>query len=135
MEITILPADHKTLSPFFEREFGAHAQEEIGAQREYFAFQIVEEGEVIAAIHGYSFGGDVYIREMVVIKARRGEGLGRALVEHVKTIVKAEGKTTLWVDTLGYQAPEFYERQGFAEYARVPRYRGAHDRVFYRVAL
>jgi GNAT superfamily N-acetyltransferase len=75
-------------------------------------------GEVVGLVGlmtGHDDEVDVEVEPMIVTRSRRGEGIGRQLVEHVVSIARSEGHGTLSVRVVGRnrKAIDFYHDQGF----------------------
>jgi GNAT superfamily N-acetyltransferase len=51
---------------------------------------------------------------MAVAEAARGRGIGRALLKRAEEIAVGRGCCHAYVDTMAYQAPEFYKKAGYA---------------------
>lgn len=75
-----------------------------------------DDGEAIATLRFYDEGGkSAHIGRVAVKSSRRGEGLGRVLMENSFGILRSEGMMTA---TVGAQEDKagFYERCGFVRY-------------------
>lgn len=55
-----------------------------------------------------------YIDTLLVHNEKRGEGIGRQLVEEAESFSKKEGCTKIWLDTVqGWGAEAFYKKLGY----------------------
>jgi GNAT superfamily N-acetyltransferase len=92
------------------------------------AYAVDESGEVIAGCVGHT--EDVWqwltIDKLWVRRERRGEGLGVAVLDAVERQARERGCRWAKVNTWEFQAPEFYERQGYVEYGRETDYPPGH---------
>lgn len=86
---------------------------------EGLAFVSEEDGEVVGAVAGYSWGGICELRQVWVRADHRGQGLGSALLEAAIAEATRRGCAHITLATYDFQAPEFYRRHGFSEIARV----------------
>ena len=87
---------------------------------EGLAFVCEEDGELVGAAAGYSWGGICELRQVWVRADYRGKGLGSALLETAIAEAGRRGCAHVTLATYDFQAPEFYRRHGFAEIGRVP---------------
>ncbi len=72
----------------------------------------------------------LWVREGV-----RGRGLGRDLMNAIEDLGRSRGCLRAHVDTLGFQAPAFYEQLGYEPFAELPDYAPGYPRIYYRKAL
>ena len=76
------------------------------------AFVYVADGAIVGFICGHDLGFRGYLSELIVAKARKGEGIGRQLVAHLEAELAAHGCKLLiadvWKDARG-----FYESLGW----------------------
>ena len=56
---------------------------------------------------------------MAVAEASRGSGIGRTLLERAEAIARERGCHRAYVDTMAYQAPNFYEKAGYSVVGRL----------------
>lgn len=83
-------------------------------------FVVEDEGEVVAALAGYSWGGICEVRTLWVHPDRRGLGLGSALMARAMDEARARGCRLMFLATYDFQAPDFYARLGFETIATIP---------------
>ncbi len=125
----------------FNREFGepTPAPERLTAR----LGELLEAGETVVLVAGeppagvalvrfraalWSSGEECYLAELYVVPARRGAGLGRALMEGVIALARERGADTIeiGVDEPDLVARRLYESLGFSN-----RVRGADGPVMY----
>lgn len=81
------------------------------------AFVVARTGDALLAAGGLeTFGTTGLLRSVVVDEARRGAGLGRALVEHIERAAADRGMTRLVL--LTETAREFFLGLGYADFPR-----------------
>lgn len=88
--------------------------------------------ELIGGLYGCSIKTDYYIKLLWVEKNFRAAGIGKNLIGRAELEAAKRQCTRIHVDTLSYQAPEFYKKLGYSEMVTVPQYRGTYDRIFLR---
>jgi len=71
------------------------------------------KGEVIAGYCGHTWGGSCELTSVWVRENHRGQGLGRALLESAEAEAGRRGCRQLVLRTHSFQAPGFYEAQGY----------------------
>ncbi len=110
-EIPLTPA----LKEHIEKGFSQHAIEQVGVDgfNEYIAFQVEDEGVYKGVITVRLFWGQLYIAYLFVEKAYRGQRIGEALMTHALEFGKSKGCTFAFLQTMSFQAPNFYEKLGF----------------------
>jgi GNAT superfamily N-acetyltransferase len=77
------------------------------------------DGRVVGGASGDTHYGWLYLDLLWVEESLRGAGWGRQLVERFESEAMTRGAQRAWVDTYGFQAPDFYERLGYREFGRL----------------
>ncbi len=90
-----------------------------------------DTGAFLGGLCGYSEHGWMYVRFLAVIPAARGLGVGRALLGRVEAIARDRGLAGVYLDTYGFEAPDYYPKLGFAEIGRLPDVPGCQKRIWY----
>ena len=95
-----------------------------------------EAGELMAGLHGWTWGRTGFVRTLWVREDLRGRGLGARLLGKAEQEAARRGCREVQLDTNSYQAPGFYRRQGYQQIGELPGWpaEGA-TRVFFRKAL
>ncbi len=65
----------------------------------------------------------------------RGQGFGQALLARAEEEARAHGCRAIWLDTHDFQAPAFYERQGYRLFGVLDDYPEGFKRFFYQKSL
>jgi GNAT superfamily N-acetyltransferase len=65
----------------------------------------------------------------------RGQGLGAELLQKAEGIARKRGCIGLWLHTGTFQAPGFYEKQGYITFGTIPDYPLGHDTVYFMKRL
>ena len=92
-------------------EFNSSATDIAGG--EWLAFLVRERDRIVAGICGNTWGGTCELRQFWVEESLRGRGLGTKLFKAVEQEARRRGCTQIVLMTFSFQAPAFYERQGF----------------------
>lgn len=87
-------------------------------------------GNIIGGVTGRSIYKNFLIEVVWVDKAARGTGLGRQLMQQAEEQAKQRGCLAAQLDTLSFQAPQFYQKLGFEVVGTVPEFAGSPARYF-----
>ena len=72
-----------------------------------------ESGNVIGGILGGTYWGWLYIDVLWVREDHRGKGLGSGLLREAEREALGRGCHHAHLDTMSWQAPEFYKKHGY----------------------
>ena len=90
-----------------------------------------QSGEVIAAFNGHTWGGCCVIAHLWVQESQRGRGLGRRLLQAAEAEAIRRGCERVILSTHSFQAPVFYERQGYEKQAVIDGWPKGHADAIY----
>lgn len=96
----------------------AAATEGTPAARELTVRVVDEADELVAGVSGWTWGVAAGIGMTWVREDARGSGLGERLLADFETEARARGCTHVFVTSFTFQAPGFYEKQGYREIFR-----------------
>ncbi len=104
------------------------------------SFVALEEGNFIGcacgSTNGFSDKHWFYLDELFLEKAYRRQGLGAEILKKLEEKAAALGVESIYTWTAGYEAPEFYKRQGYEVFCETKSwYLSGHSRVGLRKAL
>ncbi len=77
------------------------------------------DGHLLAGLHAEYFNHWLYIKLLWVNKPARGQGLGTRLMEQIEDEALELGLDRSYLCTYSYQAPDFYQKLGYREFARL----------------
>ena len=89
------------------------------------------EGRCIAGTDSFRMGEMASVDVLWVDEGHRGQGLGSALLAHVEAQARAQGARRLELNTLGFQAPGFYEKLGYRRFGAIEPAVGDYGHYFY----
>lgn len=73
-----------------------------------------QEGAVVGGAVGRRWGGCCELQQLWVHPGRRRQGIGARLVHEFEALGRAHGCRTFYLETLSFQAPDFYRALGYA---------------------
>ncbi len=101
-----------------------------------FAFGLRnDQGGLEGAVTGRSVWDWLYVKYLWVAEAHRGHGFGKYLLDTAEREAEQRGCLGVWLSTYSFQAPDFYERQGYERFGELPDMPKGHRRLFYRKML
>ncbi len=100
--------------------------------RELSLFAFDEAGNVIGGLFGSTQFKWLKVDIMATRPEVRGRGVGLALLQRAEETAKARGCAYAYVDTMDYQAPDFYQRAGYRVAGRLPDWDShGHSKLFF----
>lgn len=96
--------------------FDRHSQQMTGTNglaEEPISFEIFQGSEFVGAIVVQPFWGQLHIKYLFVEEPYRGQGIANKLMNHALDFGKKRGYSYAFVETMSFQAPEFYQKFGF----------------------
>ena len=88
-----------------------------------------DNGDLLAGLFGWTWGGCGYIDLLWVRSDQRGSGLGTRLLAAAEKEIARRGCDQVALSTHSFQAPAFYSRFGYEECGRTPGYPRGHDDI------
>jgi ribosomal protein S18 acetylase RimI-like enzyme len=93
------------------------------------------DGQVVGGLIGDMALGWLAIHALWVKEDLRGSGMGTQILSAAENAAMKNGCRAAILDTLGFQAPGFYEKRGYVRVGLVEDYRGGVQRIFMRKRL
>ena len=81
-----------------------------------------DSGRKIAGLIGETHGNWLEVELLWVTESARGQHIGSSILEQAEIVAKERGCKSVFLDTFGFQAPEFYKKQGYTEVFRLTGY-------------
>jgi GNAT superfamily N-acetyltransferase len=91
--------------------------------------------EIMAGLHGWTWGGSCYIRDLWVHQDIRGQGYGTQLLQAVEQAARARGCHHIILESYSFQAPGFYQKHGFEIFAVLEDHPRRHRNYYLRKPL
>ena len=92
-------------------------------------------GAVVAGISGYTWAGCCYVAHLWVAAPLRARGIGTALLLAVEAHARAKGCAVVLLASHSFQAPRFYETQGYVRQAEIADHPMGHSSIVFAKRL
>jgi GNAT superfamily N-acetyltransferase len=87
-------------------------------------------GLIRGGLLGDIWGGWLEVKILWLEESLRGTGLGRRLIEAAEAEARAAGCRYARLDSHSFQAPDFYRKLGYEEFARLKDSPLGHEQIF-----
>jgi len=94
-----------------------------------------EVGDIVAGLHGWTWGQTGFVQTLWVRDDLRGGGLGARLLATAEVEAARRGCREVHLDTHSYQAPGFYRHRGYEVIGELPGWPDQTTRIFLRKTL
>jgi GNAT superfamily N-acetyltransferase len=128
-----LPADVAILNDRLYRHNAAITGHDNG--RSLTIFVRNEAHEIVAGLHGWTWGQTGFVQTLWVREDLRGQGIGARLLVTAEVEAARRGCREVHLDTHSYQAPDFYRHRGYEILGELPGWPGQTTRIFFRKIL
>jgi ribosomal protein S18 acetylase RimI-like enzyme len=104
-------------------------------EKKPYAISITDGDQVIGGVTGYSVWNWFYVSLIGVDATHQGNGFGKKLLSMVEEEALKRKCCGIWLHTMSFQAPEFYENNGFQVFGDMDDCPIEHKRIFYKKNL
>lgn len=94
-----------------------------------------DEGEIIGGLTATGFWRHLHVDFLWVDPAWRGKRIAEKLMAQAEVYARSKGHRLMIVDTLSFQAPEFYKKQGFIEFGVIADFPEGHSHHYFEKRL
>ena len=94
-----------------------------------------DKGELMAGLVAETFGNWLEIEYLFVKEEFRGQGIGSQLLQQAESEAKKRNCRYAFVNTYQFQAPTFYQKQGYKEVFTLKDYPYTGQRHYYQKDL
>ncbi len=92
-------------------------------------------GEVVGGVIGITYWDWLSVDLMWVRADLRGRGYGQRLLALIEDAGRRQGAKQAFLDTFSFQAPGFYEKQGYRVFGALEGFPAGHTRFYMTKAL
>jgi GNAT superfamily N-acetyltransferase len=92
-------------------------------------------GEPAGGLWGKTAYNWCFVELFVIPEQFRGQDLGSKVLAQAEDIARERGCIGLWLDTYWFQAPDFYQKQGYEIVGTLPDYPRGGPRYFLKKSL
>lgn len=117
-------------------ETAARLAEHVGAEfgprdeQPLSVFAHDEHGALVAGLNGVTHWRWLYVRNLWTDSARRGQGLGAALLAEAEARARQRGCVGAYIDTFDPKAAAFYEKRDFVRFGEIAGFPPGAQRIF-----
>jgi GNAT superfamily N-acetyltransferase len=86
-----------------------------------------EGRDIVAGLAGHTAFGWMFIEVLWVSDEKCRKGAGRALMEKAEAEARKRGVRNAYLNTFSFQAPAFYKKLGYKEFARLNDFPAGHS--------
>ena len=115
---------------YIRRELTSFNEGVVGSD-EHTALNLVEydaQGEIVGGLIGGSYWGWLYIDILWVREDQRRKGVGSRLLSAAEAQARARECHHVHVDTMNWQAPQFYQKHGYKTVGILPDIPKGHQK-------
>ena len=94
-----------------------------------------DSGELMAGLVAETFGNWLEIEYLFVKEDLRGQGIGSKLLQQAESVAKKRNCRYVFVNTYQFQAPAFYQKQGYKKVFTLKDYPYTGQRHYYQKDL
>lgn len=136
MSVVIKNTNEKEVKKFNEKEWHRADIEHYGRPVKWVSkllvFKAVEKGKVVGSIKARYEVGVVFVKNIIVAKDKRRQGIGKKLIEQVEKTGKRLGAHKLYLNTMEkWNSTPFYKSLGFKKTADLKKHYLKKDFVIY----
>ena len=89
-------------------------------------------GQTVGGLLGFTLGTWFHIEFLWLDERIRGKGHGRRLLDRAEKEARARGCHVVDLRTFDFQAPQFYEKQGYVRFGELSQVGAEHTLHFFR---
>ena len=127
------PATAKAVGDEILQRLVAFNEAKVGPREmEEFTLSVRDDnGQLIGGLTGELFWNCVHVGVLWVSEGAWGNGYGMGLMREAEAIARARSCDFIYLSTMTFQAPEFYQKCGFEEFGRIADAPRGFDRLWF----
>ena len=108
----------------------ADTRAKVEGHRQPLVLALRRDGAFVGGLVGATFMGWFAVDGLWVAADHRGRGHATALMARAEAEAKGRGATDCVLDTFSFQAPDFYRKLGYRDFARLDGFPAGHCRHY-----
>ena len=134
--VTLSAADDPTLRDTLYDNFAAHAAVHgVVSDFEPLTIRLERAGTLVGGLMGRTGRGWLHVELLALPLSDHGTGLGTRLIGLAEAEALRRGCVGSFLNTIAFQAPEFYRKLGYTEFATLPHDDPALSRIWFQKRL
>jgi GNAT superfamily N-acetyltransferase len=115
----------------------AYNEKRVASNYEPFAIRLRDTAtsEIVGGIWAQFYYDWLFVELLFVPEEERGKDVGSRLISEVEARAREKGCVGVWLDTLSFQAPDFYLKLGYEAFGVLDDYPKGAKRFFMRKLL
>jgi GNAT superfamily N-acetyltransferase len=114
----------------------AYNTEKMGKQKyKRLAVSLRDHSKIVGGIVGEVWASVLFIQLFWIEQKARGQSNGKKLIAAIENEAKRFGAIRSYVDTMSFQAPDFYRSCGYEEFGSIEGYPGGVTRHWFTKEL
>jgi len=132
LSVTLTDAPDPALRDVIIAIFQAEAEAK-GIVRDFrpLAVEVKRDGVMLGGLWGRTGRGWLHVELLALPRSEQGTGLGTRLLEMAEAEALSRGCKGAFLNTIQFQAPEFYRQRGYTEIGRIPDDPASLDRIWF----
>lgn len=136
MKINLIDKAHSDVDNWVENLFtGYNEPYNVDSSLVPYCFEALIEDSRVGIAEGQMCNGWLKLTNLVIDPQYQGKGIGSKLMEKVEFHAKDHGCVGIFLTTISFQAPEFYKKHGFEEFARLEKIAGEYELIYMKKVL
>ncbi|THB73625.1 MAG: GNAT family N-acetyltransferase [Desulfobacteraceae bacterium] len=136
MKLVYIESPTLSEQQYFENKLLRFNESKIeGYSYDGFIYRIDDADRIVAGINCEFGGGWLYIAGLWVSETHRGKGLGDKLLAAAEKKALEENCHGAYLFTYDFQAPEFYQKQGYEIFGKLEKFCNHHEKVYMKKRL
>jgi ribosomal protein S18 acetylase RimI-like enzyme len=135
--ITLIDSEKSEEEAFILKSLKEFNQSKVGDSRNKALTLAMknQRGEIIAGLTGRTSRGWLFVENLWVHEEIRGKNIGTDLLSSAENEARKRGCRFAHLDTFGFQALDFYKKQGYEIFGELQDYPEGYSRYFLKKVL
>jgi GNAT superfamily N-acetyltransferase len=91
-----------------------------------------DNDDIIGGLTGGTYWQWCHVDILWLDERLRGQGIGSKLLQMAEDEATRRGCVGIFLDTMSFQAPDFYVKHGYTEWGKLDDFPPGHQRIFFK---